>query len=179
MALNTPGMVSTDSRKPLERLRRHQLQYVARKAGIPFPEGAKKSVMVPVLEANGVDPRKYLEHAPVYGRDENGMPTQEHYPVLPEHATAGKDIDYDAIIADRIKSKEEVEKEKFEESRMDALERQNRELMEKLEQVLAGKQTPEFPFKLTLAQKKKVLRERGISVKGMTREEVEAAFEEE
>ena len=183
MAIESPGQVSSDSRSPLERLRRCQLWLVADKAGIQYPNGAKKSVMVSLLEANGIDPRQHIKHAVVYGRDETGMPTQEEYPVSPDHASLRKGVDSNAVLNAKIEAKAQAEEKKFEESRMDALERQNRELMEKLNQVLADKpaepKTPEeFPFKLTLAQKKQLLKQRGIDTKGMTREDVDAAWEE-
>ena len=62
---------------------------------------------------------------------------------------------------------------------MDALEKQNKELMEKLDQVLGQKQEKPLPYKLTLAQKKAVLRDKGYDTKGMSREDVETHFAEE
>jgi hypothetical protein len=156
---------------------------VADKAGIQYPNGAKKSVMVALLDANGIDPRQHLEHAVVYGRDETGMPTQEQYPVSPDPASARNGVDANAVLNAKLEAKATKEAEKFEETRMDALERQNKELMEKLNLVLEAKSTAQekptdFPFKLTLAQKKQLLKQKGIDTKGMTREDVDAALEE-
>lgn len=178
MAINSPGQVSSDSRSPLERLRRCQLWFLADQEGIRYPEGAKKTLMVELLKACGVDPRKHIPHKVVYGKDENGIPTQEEYPVLEDHASLRNGVDQNAILQKKIEVKEQVEKEKFDETRLDALERQNKLLMEKLEQLTAEPKIADLPFKLTLAQKKKILKDRGVDTKGMSREDVEAALEE-
>jgi hypothetical protein len=135
--------------------------------------------MIDILKAHQIDPRKYIQFGVVYGRNENGMPAQEEYPTQERHASADKAVDYNAIIEEKAKAKTQKEKENFAESRMEALEKQNRELMEKLDQVLGQKQEKPLPYKLTLAQKKAVLRDKGYDTKGMSREDVETHFAEE
>lgn len=186
-----PGQVSTDDRPLLERLRRCQLWQIADKIGVPYPNGAPKTVMVDLLKSMGVDPTQHITFQPVYGRDESGQQTVEYYPEIADHATAGKAIDYDQVIAEKIKAKQptkaEAEAENFARERMEALERRNSELEAKIDRLLGTleadtppetAQRPELPFKLTLGQKKQLLASRGVDPKGMTREEVDAALED-
>src|SRR5690606_11841937 len=77
------GLVSEDSRRPIERLRRAQLYRYADAHGLKYPPGAPKTVLVALLEANGVDvtrPIDGISWRVVQGRDANGMPrrSEEH-----------------------------------------------------------------------------------------------------
>jgi hypothetical protein len=138
--------------------------------------------MIGILSAHKVDPRKHIRYELVHGRDERGMPTQEEYPTTERHHTADKAINHNEIIAARAKTIDDKEQEKFKETRIEALERQNAELMDKLNILIEAQSghtiNSELPFALTLPQKKKVLQQRGIDTKGMSREDVEAALEE-
>lgn len=143
-------------------------------------------MMVELLKAAGVDPTQHIKFEPVYGKDENGNQTVEYYPTVQEHATAKKSIDYDAEIAARTQGKSEKigQEDKFEGARMEALERANEDLQKRLDQLLDklggdnDVKPSKLPFKLTVGQKKQMLKSMGIDPKGMTKEEIDAALED-
>jgi len=98
------SLVSEDSRKPIERLRRCKLWKIANAYGITYPPAASKDVMIPILEGNGIDVTQPLpdDSKNIWNRvvveNESGHHHVELYPELPEHATANKNIDYDSVI---------------------------------------------------------------------------------
>ncbi len=181
--LNGAGPVSTDSRPPLARLRRCQLWQLADKVGLQYPAGAPSTLMVQLLGAAAVDPRQHFHYEAVHGRDENGNPTVEHYPVIKNHHTADKNLDYDTIIASNIQGTDDQHEDKFDQSKVEARDRRIEQLEKQLA-ALADKlgeddesKPLDLPFKLTLGQKKQLLKSRGIDPRGMTRQEVDAALE--
>lgn len=101
------ALVSEDSRTPIQKLRRCALWQVADEAGIQYPPSAAKTVMIALLEGAGIDvtQSKAVQWAGVSVQDEKGGSHIETYPVVPEHATARKDIDYDAAIEEKAKEK--------------------------------------------------------------------------
>lgn len=183
--IQSPGQVSTDGRSLLERLRRVQLQQVAEKAGIQYPNGAKHHVLVSLLEAHNVDPREYMKFGVVYGRDESGMPTQEEYPIVDEPASVRNGVDANNALQQKLDelTPEQQEESDRKDSRLEKLEKENADLQDKLGRVLAlleaKEKNKEKVSKLrTLAEKKAHLRAKGIDTRGMSREDVETALEE-
>lgn len=187
-------MVSADDRSLLERLRRSQTWKVADAAGLTYPPGAPKTLMIELLKAAQVDPRKYIEFVPVHGRDENGNQTTQYYPTVPDHQTARSPVDAEGILANKIAVKDEEKPENSElgelRKRLEKSEARNEKLSEQLESLidkLGSVETPavEIPtpvsptvnVALTIGQKKQVLAQRGIDPKGMSQEEIDAALE--
>lgn len=120
-------LVSEDSRKPIERLRRVQLWKVADALGIQYPVGAPKTTMVALLEANSVDVTQGIagiQWKVTHGKTADGMPNQEFYPVIPESASERKGVNADAVLAQRLSEKTK-EQQAFEQKRIEALERDN------------------------------------------------------
>ena len=97
------GLVSTDTRQPIERLRRVALWALADAKGIQYPPDAPKTTMLKLLEVNGVDlsnpePLPGVDWQAVPVTDEAGNVRQEIYPAPPQHHTADKAINYDAAM---------------------------------------------------------------------------------
>jgi hypothetical protein len=97
------GLVSSDSRTPLRRLRRSQLQAMAEVDGLILPADAPATAIIPIFEANGITGledrfahiarfRQFVQ------KSEDGSAHVEVYPVPPPHHTNGKAIDYDSAI---------------------------------------------------------------------------------
>jgi len=101
------GLVSEDSRPLLQRMRRKQLWDLAKANNIPYPDGAAKTVMIPILEGAGVNPLSAGDWEQVQNKDENGNVSVEMYPVEKPHASSFKNINYDELLS----SKEVVEDE--------------------------------------------------------------------
>lgn len=123
-------LVSEDSRKPIDRLRRVQLWKIADALGLNYPSGAPKTVMVALLEANDVDvtrPIAGIQWRVTEGRGADGMVRQEIYPVAPEHASARNNVNADVALAQKLSEKTK-EEQAFEESRIKVLEQENARL---------------------------------------------------
>lgn len=106
------SLVSTDSRPPIERMRRIQLYAVADEAGISYQQDAPKTIMVALLTGAGIDVTKsVVPFRTVHAQDEHGRSHEEMYPIIAEHKTAGNPIDYDAELAKRAKRVEVLEEE--------------------------------------------------------------------
>lgn len=123
-------LVSEDSRKPIDRLRRVQLWKIADALGLNYPVGAPKTTMVALLEANDVDvtrPIAGIQWRVTQGTSTNGVPHQEIYPLMPEHASARKNVNAEVALSQRLSEKTKQEKA-FEDSRMKALEQENARL---------------------------------------------------
>lgn len=125
--------VSEDSREPMERLRRVHLWKIADALGLSYPAGAPKTTMISLLKAHDVDvtqPIAGIQWRVTQGRTSDGMPNQEMYPVVPEHASARKGVNAEAVMAQRIaeKTQKEQEQEAFEKKRLEVLERDNERL---------------------------------------------------
>lgn len=88
------GLVSSDSRRPIERLRRCKLWQLADARGIQYPSAAPKEEMIKILEGNGIDVTKDAEWNQVLVQDERGAQHVELYPKEEVHASATKNIDY-------------------------------------------------------------------------------------
>jgi len=120
------SLVSEDSRLPIERLRRVQLWALADRLDIPYPTQAPKTDMLKLLEAHQIDlsvpiQGKGIDWQVINAQDANGAPHTEIYPVIPEHHTNGKGIDYGAAIEANAKRNENLsEDELFEETRRTA-----------------------------------------------------------
>lgn len=125
-------LVSEDSRKPLERLRRVQLWRLADALGLQYPHGAPKTTMVKLLEANDVDPTQPIsgiQWRVTNGRTSDGVPHQEVYPVQTPHASVRKGVNADAALSNKLAEKSR-EEQAFEQSRLDSLEKDNEGLKE-------------------------------------------------
>lgn len=154
--------VSTDSRTPIQKMRRCHLWKIADSEGIPYPPGAAKTEMIKILEANRIDVTQHWEFRQVHMQDEDGRNHTDLVPVVPEHATARKDIDYDRIIEERSK---EHEKE---------LESKNKEIddqtafMQKMMQRIEQLEDSTVPLESMSAKQLGIIAEkRGIEVKGI------------
>lgn len=98
------GLVSSDSRTPMERLRRVQLWAIAEDRGIQYPPDAPKTVMLALLVGAGVDPKMPYQGAGIKwevinGQDEIGRAHQEIYPVQQEPDTPSQITDVVAATA--------------------------------------------------------------------------------
>lgn len=124
-------LVSEDSRTPMQRLRRAQLWKVADAIGLSYPNGAPKTVMIALLEANSVDvtqPVAGIQWKMMQGRTSDGMPTQQLYPVIPVHASERKGVNAEAVMAQKMAEKTAREEEAFKKKRLEVLERDNERL---------------------------------------------------
>lgn len=123
-------MISEDSRRPIERLRRAQLWKIADALGLSYPVGAPKTTMISLLEANDVDvtqPIAGIQWQVVQGTGTNGQPHQELYPVVPLHASARKGVNADMVLSQKLAEKAK-EEDKFEQKRIEVLEKENARL---------------------------------------------------
>ena len=112
------GLVSTDSRKPIERLRRVQLYAIADERGITYPHDAPKTAMLPLLEAAGVDPAVPYNGADIQWqnvpvKDELGNVHIEIYPAQKEPDVPSQILDVVAATAKIAEQHEEPVKPAF------------------------------------------------------------------
>jgi hypothetical protein len=195
---NLAALVSSDSRKPLQRLRRAQLHKIADRANISYPKGAPATDMVEILSRHQISglEQNYndITHfQPFTQQDENGSTHVEVYPVQPKHQTADKVIDYDSAIEERAKTAAPAppedavlvaDRDPEIDAELERLREQNTELAEKnaelssviadrldaLEQKTAG---IDFPLdKLLPWQLMHMAKARGIDYKGLSKEEI-------
>jgi hypothetical protein len=202
-------LVSEDSRSPIQKLRRCQLWKIADRHGLQYPAAAPKTTMIKLLEAHGVDitrPLDGVEWQTLYPSAEaqqaaalNGQSlTPQVVPVTRIHASARNGVSAQLMIGARAAAQEKVKEDKFKESRIAALERdnvrmaeENARLKEIIEQRLAALESkppvaPEVPETVTPPSSQrdywKLYREAkalGLPVeKGMRREAIEAMIRE-
>lgn len=151
------SLVSEDSRTPIQRLRRCALWKIADEEGITYPDRAPKTTMISLLEASGIDVTRsqVVKWNHVSVQNEQGGSHLEAYPVVPEHATARQNIDYDAIISE--KAKENEQKDEVIEEQSTAL-----EILQKRLEALENNQ-PVLPLDAMLPwQLKRLCKEQGI-----------------
>ncbi len=196
MTAELARLVSSDSRAPLQRLRRAQLWRIADRAGISYPNGAPAQAMVKILEAQGLtgmeaEYNDITRFKAFVQQDENGGTHVEHYPVQPKHHTADKVIDYDTLIEERAKTAPPAEAAD-DSDEIEELRRANHELAAKnaeLEAVITERldalekkaaEVPEdagFPLEKMLPwQLIHMAKDRGIDYKGLSKEDLIAAI---
>jgi hypothetical protein len=188
---NLAALVSSDSRQPLQRLRRAQLHKIADRANISYPAGAPATDMVEILSRHQIsgleqDYNDITHFQPFTQQDESGNSHVEVYPVQPKHQTADKVIDYETAIEERAKTAPPappedavlvVERDPEIDAELARLRERNAELediitdrLDALEQKTAG---IDFPIeKLLPWQLKQMAKARGIDYKGLSKEEI-------
>lgn len=155
--------VSWDDRRALERARRSQLVAICRAEGIDIDrEDREKKFYLSMLENAGVDlrrPHPALDWFEVRGKDEHGNTHSEIYPVVPEHDSAGKNINYDALIAAQAeKAAAEAEAAEQHSAQQQGMIEQLLARLERLEQSTIPLERASIP------QLKKVAKDRGIDI---------------
>ena len=134
-------LVTDDARTPIEKLRRCRLWQEADRRGIKYPPGAPKTLMVKLLEANGVDitqPLGDVKWMTVYpsaqAQQAAAMFGQavgpQLVPVEPLHASARNGVNPAMELDRRVRAREDKKEEAFEKSRLEALERETKLLAE-------------------------------------------------
>lgn len=103
------NLLTDDSRSPLEKLRRPQLQKILRNKDIKFDISGPATDLRKLVEGNGIDVMNSNLFAKIQVQDENGVLKEVLDPVHKPHATEGKNIDYDAIIEAKAKQNEAEE----------------------------------------------------------------------
>ena len=103
------SLLTDDSRSPIEKLRRHDLQVIARRNKITFNPSGPATDLRKLIEGSGIDVVKETDFQRIQVEDESGMVKEIVEPVVKEHATANKDINYDAIIEANAKANEKAE----------------------------------------------------------------------
>ena len=138
--------IGEDSRKPIQRLRRCQLHKIADSFKLQYPPGATKDVMIKLFEAHEIDVTQSpdVQWQVFNGRDVDGNPRQEIYPVEQQPASIRNGVNAAAVLNERLSAKEE-EEQGFDKARIGALEREldqarktNEQLQEVLEERLAA-----------------------------------------
>ncbi len=168
------SLVSQDSRPLVERLRRCKLWALADSLDIQYPVGSPKTDMLKILDANGVNlnqpvPVNGVQWHTMHGKNSEGAPCDEVYPVAQPHLTSGKDIDYEGEMARKISAKP-AEDELFEESRVQALERELASLKQRAPQL-------DFPLdKLLPWQLNHMCKDRDVDPAGMDKNQMIAAI---
>lgn len=195
------GLVSSDSRPPLQRLRRPQLQQIMDREGLTYPASAPATALLPILEANqisGLEERfaDITHFRQFMQKNEDGSQHVEIYPVPPQHHTKDKVIDYDTAMEERAEAPkpEPTEDELFANSRIAELETRNHELalknadleltittrLTELEKIADEKEFAlqlDFPLeKLLPWQLIHMARDKGIEYKDLSKEDLIAAL---
>ena len=129
--------VSEDSRPPIERLRRAQLEKLARSLGIQHPPGGPETALIEILKAHNVDvtrppPEAGIQWMQTQGTDSDGRPHSELYPVNPPGQSARSGVDADTVRQQRVDAMRKREEEAAE----SALESENKALKAQLEQLM-------------------------------------------
>jgi|GEM_PF-5344240 len=121
--------IGEDSRMPIQRLRRCQLWKEADRCGLQYPPGASKDVMIKLFEANSIDVTQSpdVKWQVLNGRDVDGNPRQELYPVEQQPASIRNGVNASLVLSERLSAKEEEEKG-FKEARLGVLEKENAQL---------------------------------------------------
>jgi hypothetical protein len=103
------SLITDDPRTPLQKLRRSQLQKLARDNGISFdPKGPATSLRLQ-LEGAGIDGSRSGLFQTIRVQDENGLTKEIVDPIIKPHSTQDKDINYSAIIEANAKASEKEE----------------------------------------------------------------------
>lgn len=124
------NLLTDDSRSPLLKLRRSQLQKIATKEGIKFDPSGPATDLRKLIEGSGVDVTKTGLFEVIQVQDENGRVKDVMEPVVKPHATASKDINYDAILEAKAKAAEKEEENTELKSQIERLEAMVQKLME-------------------------------------------------
>lgn len=102
-------LMSDDARRPVQRLRRVQLNKICQAYNIPAPVGAAAETMIALIESSNIDVTKPLptgdvvmKQVPV--RTESGAVKMELVPEKKPHYSEGKNIDYDTMIETKAKN---------------------------------------------------------------------------
>ena len=188
------GLISSDSRKPLQRLRRRQLTLIAERRKLTFPPNCGAEALRPILTGAGISGLEdefndITRWRSVTQQDESGSTHVEIYPDPPAHATAGKVLDYDSQIEARAANNKPTEDELFDRSQLAVLKQENAQLRAdntELSSViddrlakLEASSGPELPMEKWLPwQLIQVARARDIAYKGLAKEELIAALRE-
>lgn len=153
-------LISEDSRKPIQKLRRRQLWDIAKAYNLDFPAGAAATTMVSIIETAGIDVTRPLPDGnalvkPVEVQDETGRQKVEYFPVEKPHATQGKNIDHYAIIEAKAKATEKSDE------------------VEALKQKLAEYEKEETdPTKMKMQQLRSQAKAKGINTYGMSKQAI-------
>lgn len=183
--MTTPlaGLVSTDSRTFLRRLRRAQLWKMADVDNLTYPPGAPAEAMYVLFEnlgVTGLEQRFAHITRPqqIPQQDEQGNVRMEVYPDQPAHATANKELDYDSAIernADVAPPEEPHETDRIREleERNAALTQKNAELETAINDRLTVLEQQALPIsKMLRWQLCHIAEARGIAYKGLSKEEL-------
>lgn len=162
------SLVTEDGRSLYEKMRRNQIYRLADKAGIPYKAGTPKDALIPVLEANNVNP--FLledEWEDVIVTDEDGRSSVTKYPKIKPHATAGREIDYYQEIEKRS-AKADADNKALEDSNA-ALKDQVANLTAMMEKLMAQNMPKVAPketniHEMTMPQLRELAKERGIKM---------------
>jgi len=100
------SLVTTDSRTPIQKLRRPALQKIARNNGIKFDPSGPATSLVKLIEGSGVDVLKEGNFQRLLVQDEKGRTSEVFDPIVKPHATANSNINYDAILEANAKANE-------------------------------------------------------------------------
>jgi len=133
MSRHISSLVSSDSRDLYQRMRRIDCYKTLEAWGVNYPSGASKDAMVEIMKGNGINPASKppsgegVKFIPVQVTDENGNVSTEMYPEVPVHATANKDINYEAIL-DKV-AKEQLKQDEGKDNEIEQLKAQVAKLM--------------------------------------------------
>lgn len=153
-------LVSEDNRAPLYRLRRHHMQRLLKANGVSFNhETASALDLAKLIEGNGIDITKPLPSGEqllrqILVKDEKGNTRVELYPEEKDHATKGKNIDYDAI----IKRNAELNSEG------DELKNENADLRRQLDELRAQQNKPVDPTEMPMSQLRAYAKSKGLKI---------------
>lgn len=107
--MDLSGLLTDDSRTPLEKLRRPALQKICKENKIPFDPTGPADKLRKLIEGSGVDYMRKDLFQKAQFQDENGMMKETVHPIVKPHATSNKDINYDAIIEARAATQEKAD----------------------------------------------------------------------
>jgi len=147
------NLVSTDSRGPVDRMRRGDLQKACKAHNIPFDQDQPATTLREIIKGSNINVLEIGDWEQVIVKDEKGGQSVEIYPKRKPHATERSPIDYDAILDRKAKEQEELE------SKNGSLEDTVKELQAQLAQLLKKEKSFED---MTVFELKKVLKDRGI-----------------
>lgn len=133
-------LVSTDSRTPIEKLRRHWLRQIAQANGVKVPLNAPKTQLVKLLEGAGIEVTRsvgnlrWQQHQQY---DEDGRPTGVALqPTTPDPASARLGVTDEvrmSVAAAQAEAQEEKERERFNALELENLKAENQRLKDMIE----------------------------------------------